>query len=43
MNLTFLSFIVNVSAIGYVLFFGNDNPALAGLLFTVATVIDNSL
>lgn len=43
MNLTFLSFIINISAIGYILFFGNDNPELAGLLFTVAAVIDNSL
>ncbi|CAD8141597.1 unnamed protein product [Paramecium octaurelia] len=43
MNLTFTSFIVNISAIGFVLFFGSENPALAGLLMTVATVIDNSL
>ncbi|CAD8048099.1 unnamed protein product [Paramecium sonneborni] len=43
MNLTFTSFIVNISAIAFVLFFGSDNPALAGLLMTVATVIDNSL
>lgn len=43
MNLTFTSFIVNISAIAFVLFFGSENPALAGLLMTVATVIDNSL
>ncbi|CAD8136284.1 unnamed protein product [Paramecium pentaurelia] len=43
MNLTFTSFIVNISAIAFVLFYGSENPALAGLLMTVATVIDNSL
>ncbi|CAD8052568.1 unnamed protein product [Paramecium sonneborni] len=43
MNLTFTSLMVNISAIAFVLFFGSDSPALAGLLMTVATVIDNSL
>jgi ATP-binding cassette subfamily C (CFTR/MRP) protein 2 len=38
-----MSFIVNYSAIAYVIVFGNNNPALTGMLFTIAVVIDNSL
>lgn len=41
--LTFLSYVVNISAIIYTFFFGSQNPALAGLLMTVATYIDISL
>lgn len=37
MMLTFLSYIVNISAITYAVLFGHDNPALAGLLMTAAS------
>jgi ATP-binding cassette subfamily C (CFTR/MRP) protein 2 len=36
LTLTYLSFLVNMSAIGYCILSSNDNPSLAGLLMNYA-------
>lgn len=35
-----MSYIVNISAIVYTFFIGSKDPALAGILMTIATNID---
>jgi len=41
--LTFLSYTVNISAIGYCIFFSTQNPAFAGLLMTYASSINDNI
>jgi hypothetical protein len=41
--LTFCSFTVNISAIVYSVFYSTKNPALAGLLMTYASAINDNI
>jgi ATP-binding cassette subfamily C (CFTR/MRP) protein 2 len=43
LTLTYLSFLVNMSAIGYCILSNNDNPSLAGLLMNYAINLSSDI
>lgn len=43
LRLTFLSFIINMSAIGYCLLKGNESAAIVGLLLTYTSVLGDDI
>jgi len=42
-NLTYVSFMINMASIGYCLLSANSNPALAGLLMTYALTLSSDI